>query len=83
LQAFNLKGEQKEKDNVIRMITNLYTNTYANIVNFEAVNAYSYLVDDLKAKGVAVNAITPHKDKVTRLMEKEADIKNGKIRFID
>jgi phage terminase large subunit-like protein len=83
IMAFELKWEEKEKDNVIKFLFNLYVRTWANYIHFESVNAYSYLSWDLKKQWMAVKDINPHRDKVTRLMELEADIKDWTIRFVD
>lgn len=83
LGAYNLKGTEKEKDEVLKFLYNLYKSTWASIINFESVNAYSYLSDDLKAMWVAVNNVNPHKDKVTRVLEKETEFKKGIVRFVE
>jgi len=32
---------------------------------------------------MAINQLNPHKDKTTRLLEHESDIKSGVVRFVD
>ena len=82
LCSYNLTWQEKEKDNVLDFIFNLYIKVKAQLVRFETVNAYSYIADDLRKLWVAVNNVNPNKDKVTRLLEHESDIKNGKVRFV-
>jgi len=63
-------------------VENLYYKTECNLIHFENVSAFDYLAQDLKKRGLAVQTMTPSKDKVTRLREIESYIQDGTISFV-
>lgn len=83
LEAVKLQGQQKHINNVLETIEYLYQFREANLVLIESVAYQNVLGQLLRDKNVACNEITPHKDKVTRLLEYQADFQNGRIFFKD
>ena len=83
LEAYNIKGKDKSKDKIIMFIKNLYERRKPKIVNYESISAFAYLAQDLKEAGIALKELKPNKDKVTRLLEKESELKNWVIQFVE
>lgn len=65
----------------VQFIKGLYTMWKAKVVNVETVAFQKVFADLLKGQGVAVKEFNPTRDKVTRLMEKQADIEQGNVSF--
>ena len=83
LEAVKLQGQQKHINNVLETIEYLYQFREANLVLIESVAYQNVLGQLLRDRNVACNETTPHKDKVTRLLEYQADFQNGRIFFKD
>ena len=79
--CYALQGMEKEYEKATEFIANLYLAAGADLVNFESVAFQTILAKLLKQKGIAVREIKPHTDKVTRLMEKQADFERGDVFF--
>lgn len=67
----------------MEVVLSRYKDYQANITNVESVAFQAMLVDEMREKGMSVNAINTHRDKVTRLMEREAAFKRGEIVFLE
>ena len=80
IKTIALYGEAKTQG--IDLVENLYREYKANVVNVETVAFQEMLFTQLKARWIAVEAINTHKDKTTRLMEREQDFKSARIVFL-
>lgn len=74
--CYALKGKEKEYNDATNFIERIYRETGANIVHYESVLAQTVLAQMLRDRGVATKEVRPHADKVTRLLEQQADIEN-------
>lgn len=86
-ECIALREKEKEIVNALGVIKDAY-DAYkrqypdASIrVNVETVAYQKVLATALKERHMSVNSITPTKDKVMRLMERQGDIETGKIVF--
>ncbi len=79
--CYALKGTEKNPYNAVQFAKNLYILWKAKAINVEVVAFQKVLSALLKTEKLAVNEINPSRDKVTRLMEKQAEFEQGFISF--
>lgn len=79
--CYALKWAEKNPLRAVQFIKSLYTLWKAKVVNVETVAFQKVLADLLKQEWIAVKSFTPTRDKVTRLMEKQADIEQWNVSF--
>lgn len=78
LEAIKLQGVLKDVTKAIPIIKSLYIKWNASCVNVEGVTQ-EFIADACKAAGMATRVIHPTKDKVSRLMEWQADIEQNVV----
>lgn len=81
LEVVALEGRDKMVSNACSVVRSLYLKRHANKVVVESVAYQAVLKDLFSSLWLAVKEIKPHKDKLTRLMEKQALFEQGKIFF--
>lgn len=64
----------------VPIVKSLYIKWRADYINVETVTQ-EFVARACREDGMATRNITPHRDKVTRLMEYQAPIENGQIVF--
>lgn len=72
-----IKWQDKDTDNVVWYIYDLYVEYHANVINIETNNWWQILWDMLAKKWCHVQYINATKDKFTRVKEKESYIKSS------
>lgn len=80
MESIKLQGILKDLPKSIPIIKSLYIKWNASYVNVEAVTQ-TFVGKACKEAGMATRDIHPTKDKVSRLMEWQADIERGDIVF--
>lgn len=80
-ECYGLKWKDKNPNNSINMIYQLYNQYKVKIVNIETISFQKMLWTMLKEYWVATREITPNKDKVSRLLEYQSDFENWLITF--
>lgn len=85
LESHELVGKEKDIQNAIAFIKRLY-NRFADIsgkimIRTENVAFQAVLEKLLQAEGLACVGVSVNRDKVTRLMEKQAEIERGDVLF--
>jgi len=78
LEAIKLQGILKDVKKAIPIIKSLYIKWGANYINIESVTQ-EFVATACKEAGMATKTIHPHKDKVSRLMEWQADIETNVV----
>lgn len=81
LDCIWLQAEQKEIWNAISIIRNLYNKYNANYVIVESVAFQKVIWHVLSRSGIATQEVYPHRDKLTRLLEKEHLFSQGRVYF--
>lgn len=81
LEAIELSGQDKDPFRATQTVKALYDKWKANIVIVETV-AFQQVMSKLFVQAwIATREVKPHKDKVTRLMEKQSLFEQGKVFF--
>lgn len=81
VEVVNLKGEMKKPQKSLEVIKQLYKKYDNSRVVCETIAFQQIYSKLLQNAGVATDEVTPTKDKVTRLMEWQAEFENGNIYF--
>jgi len=81
LESLSLKWQDKDPFKATNTVYNLYKKWTANKVIIETVAFQQVMSKLFKMKGIATQDITPHKDKVTRLLERQGDFEQWLILF--
>lgn len=81
VEAMNLQGEDKAPERAAERVAVMSRKWNASAVGVETVSFQAMLADILRKKGLPVVAITPHKDKLTRLLQKQAEIEQ-RVKFV-
>lgn len=82
VQVVELEGQEKDEENIKRVVKNLYNRYNASIVNIETNNWGELIARMLQDARIAVNLIRTSKDKVTRLMERQGLFTRGQVYFL-
>lgn len=77
VEAMNLQGEDKAPDKAAERVAIMARKWEASAVGVETVSFQAMLADILRRKGLPVVEIKPHKDKLTRLLQKQAEIERN------
>lgn len=80
LESLKLQGILKDLPKSIPIIKSLYIKWGANYVNVESVTQ-DFVAKACRDAGMATKSIHPTKDKVSRLMEWQADLERGDVVF--
>lgn len=81
LEAHEFKGREKNEKTFVKFVKQKYNKYKTKRVNIESNNWWEIIARMLQRKNVAVNIISPKNDKVTRLMEYQADIEMWLVKF--
>ena len=81
LEAIELRWENKDPFKATRTVKSLYDKYQANKVTIETVAFQQVMSKLFKAENIAVQEITPHRDKVTRLLEWQWEFEQWNIYF--
>lgn len=81
LEALELEWEQKDPFKSTQILKQLYIKYNANYIIIETVAFQQVMAKLLKAEWLATKEIKPHKDKITRLMEKQSLFEQWKVYF--
>lgn len=79
--CYALKGKEKDPYSAVQFLRKLYDNYKANCIIVETVAFQQIFARLLKDAWMATREIQPHRDKVTRAMEKQAEFEQGYISF--
>jgi predicted phage terminase large subunit-like protein len=80
-ECIKLNWQEKNIYNACNILKQLYLKYKADIINIETVAFQKVLATVLKQMDIAVNEITPHKDKVSRILEKQSEFEQWLISF--
>lgn len=81
LEWVELKWKQKDPFKSTQIVKNLYIKRSANMVRVEAVAYQTVMAKLLRAEWVAAKEVNAHRDKVTRLVEKQHLFEQWKVFF--
>ena len=81
LESVKLIGKEKNIKRASRVVLGLYKKWWANRVVVETTAYQAVLKTIFQDMGMAVKAISPHRDKVTRVMEYQWMFEDGKVIF--
>lgn len=81
LEAIELKGTDKDPFKATQIVKNLYIKYNANKVIIETTAFQAVMAKLFKAEWIATQEIKPHRDKVTRLMEKQSLFEQWRVFF--
>lgn len=82
IKTLGLRGEQKNMANALGTVASWYYDLGAAIVKIEANGFQKLVADELRKMGIAVEEVQTSKDKMTRLLERQAEIQSGAIVFL-
>jgi predicted phage terminase large subunit-like protein len=80
-ECLALKWTEKNPYNAVQILKQLYLKWKAKSVHIETVAFQKVLATLLRTEQIAVIEIQPHKDKVSRLMEKQAEFEQWFVSF--
>jgi predicted phage terminase large subunit-like protein len=81
LDGAELKGTAKDDLNALSVVEGFYRKYRANVARIESVGYQATLARLLRERGIAVDEIKRHSDKVTRAKEVQAEFQNGNVLF--
>lgn len=81
IEALELKEKQKDPFKAVEIIKQLYIKYKANYIIVETVAFQQVMSRLLKNEWLATKEVKPHKDKITRLMEKQFLFEQWKVYF--
>lgn len=81
IEAIELKEQNKDPFKAVIIIKELYKKYNANYVIVETVAFQQVMAKLLKTESIATKEIKPHRDKITRLMEKQHLFEQWKVFF--
>lgn len=79
--CYALKGKEKDPYWAVQFLRKLYDKWQASCIVVETVAFQQIFARLLKDAGMATREIQPHRDKVTRAMEKQSEFEQGFISF--